>query len=94
VFLPGSFALRMGRPRPNPIVDGSFVADFTLATDQPADLILFDITGREVFRRAVNLGKGQHALSVPVGGGIKQGLYVLTLRQGGHNASTRAYIVR
>jgi len=94
VFLPGSFALRMGRPRPNPIVDGSFVADFTLATDQPADLILFDITGREVFRRAVNLGKGQHALSVPVGGGLKQGLYVLTLRQGGHNASTRAYIVR
>ena len=94
VFLPGSFALRMSPPRPNPIVAGTFVADFSLATDEPADLILFDITGREVLRRRVNLGKGPHTLTLPVPNGTHQGLYVLTLRQGGHNTSSRAYIVR
>jgi hypothetical protein len=94
VFLPGSFPLRMSPPRPNPIVGGTFVADFSLATDEPADLILFDITGREVMRRRVALGKGPHTVTLPVPSGLKQGLYVLTLRQGGHNASTRAYLVR
>jgi hypothetical protein len=94
VFLPGSFALRMSPPRPNPIVGGTFVADFSLATDEPADLVLIDITGREVLRRRVNLGKGPHTLTLPVPGGIKQGLYLLLLRQGDHNASSRAYVVR
>jgi hypothetical protein len=94
VFLPGSFPLRMSPPRPNPIVGGTFVADFSLATNEPADLILFDITGREVMRRRVALGKGPHTVSLPVPNGLNQGLYVLTLRQGGHNASTRAFLVR
>jgi hypothetical protein len=94
VFLPGSFPLRMSPPRPNPIVAGTFVAEFALATSEPADLILFDITGREVLRRSVNLGKGPHTVTIPVPSDLHQGLYVLTLRQGGHNASTRAYLVR
>jgi hypothetical protein len=94
VFLPGSFPLRMSPPRPNPIVSGTFVAEFALATSEPADLILFDVTGREVLRRSVNLGKGPHTVTVPVPSDLHQGLYVLTLRQGGHNASTRAYLVR
>ena len=94
VFFPGSFPLRMGPPRPNPIVGNTFVADFSLATDEPADLILFDITGREVLRRRVSLGKGPHTVTLPVPGDLKQGLYVLTLRQGGHNESARAYLVR
>jgi hypothetical protein len=94
VFLPGTFPLRMSPPRPNPIVSGTFVAEFALATAEPAELILFDITGREVLRRSINLGKGPHTVTVPVPSDLKQGLYVLTLRQGGHNASTRAYLVR
>jgi len=94
VFFPSSFALRMGPPRPNPIVGGTFVADFSLATDEPADLILFDISGREVLRRRVSLGRGPHTVTLPVPGDLKQGLYVLTLRQGGHNESARAYLVR
>jgi len=94
VFLPGSFPLRMSPPRPNPIVGGTFVAEFSLATDEPADLILFDISGREVMRRSVSLGKGPHQVTLPVPSGLHQGLYVLTLRQGGHNESARAYLVR
>jgi hypothetical protein len=70
------------------------VADVSLATDEPADLILFDITGREVLRQHVSLGKGPHLVTLQVPSGTHQGLYVLTLRQGGHNTSSRAYIVR
>jgi hypothetical protein len=94
VFLPGSFALRMSPPRPNPIVGGTFVAEFSLATDEPADLVLIDITGREVMRQRVSLGKGPHTVTLPVPAGTRQGLYILLLRQGGHNASSRAYLVR
>ena len=94
VFLPGAFPMRMGPPRPDPVVGNTFVADFSLAGDGPADLILFDVSGREVFRRTVILGKGPHTLALPVASGLKQGLYVLTLRQGGHNASTRVHLVR
>jgi len=94
VFLPGAFPMRMGPPRPDPVVGNTFVADFSLAGDGPADLILFDVSGREVFRRTVILGKGPHTLTLPVTSGLKQGLYVLTLRQDGHNASTRVHLVR
>jgi len=94
VFLPGGFSLRMAPPRPNPITGNSFVAAFSLAADGPADLILFDVSGREVLRRSVSFNKGPHTVTLPVPSGLHQGLYVLTLRQGGHNASTRAYLVR
>jgi hypothetical protein len=94
VFLPSTFGLSMSAPRPNPVTGNSFVAAFSLATNEPADLILFDISGREVLRQRINPGAGPHTFTVPVGHGLKQGLYVLTLRQGGHNASTRAYLVR
>jgi hypothetical protein len=91
---PGPFPLRLSSPRPNPIVDGTFVADFSLATDEPADLLLFDISGRQVLRQRVNLGQGPHTVSLQVPAGLRQGLYVLMLRQSGHNASSRAYLVR
>jgi hypothetical protein len=91
---PGPFPLRLSSPRPNPIVGGTFVADFSLATDEPADLLLFDISGRQVLRQRVNLGQGPHTVSLQVPAGLRQGLYVLMLRQSGHNASSRAYLVR
>jgi hypothetical protein len=94
VFLPSSFRLAVLAPRPNPVTGTSFVANYSLFQNAPADLILFDITGREVFRRAVGGGIGPHALTLPVDPGLHQGMYVLTLRQGGHNASTRIFLVR
>ena len=81
-------------PWPNPVTGSSFTAIFSVPEAGPADLILHDITGREVYRQTVTLGKGQHTLTLPVGSELKQGLYVLTLRQGGHNASTRVHLVR
>ena len=94
LFLPSTFPLAMSASRPNPVGGTSFTVSVALATDEPADLLLYDISGREVFKQTVNLGKGPHTLVLPVGGGLKQGLYVLQLRQGGHNASTRVHLVR
>jgi hypothetical protein len=86
--------LQMAPPRPNPVVGGSFEVEFSLATDEPAELLLIDVSGREVMRRPVNLGKGPHNLLVPVPAGLNQGLYFLTVRQGDRNASSRACLVR
>lgn len=94
VFLPLVFPLSLAPPRPNPVVGNSFGVAFSLATDEPAALILHDIGGREVFRRSVSLGRGSHTLSLPVDAGLHQGLYVLTIRQGDRNTSTRFHLVR
>lgn len=93
-FLPSSFQLALSTPWPNPVTGATFVANFMLATNEPADLILFDITGREVYRRSLSPGQGPQSLTLPVGPELKQGMYVLTLRQGGHNASTRVHLLR
>lgn len=94
VFLPSTFPLSMSPPRPNPVTGSSFVASFSLAASEPADLILFDISGREILRQTVNPGVGPHTATLQVGHGLRQGLYILTVRQGGHNASARVYLVR
>jgi hypothetical protein len=94
VFLPASFPLSIQRPRPNPVTGSSFTVSFSLATNEPADLILHDIAGREMLRRTVNLGMGPHTVSLPVPSSFHQGLYVLTVRQGDHNSSTRVNLVR
>lgn len=94
VFVPGTFPLQMAAPRPNPVTGATFSASFSLATTEPADLILFDITGREVYRRSITPVQGQQTLTIPVGPELKQGMYVLTLRQGGRNASTRVHLLR
>ena len=93
VFLPSTFPLSMSAS-PNPVVGNSLTARFSLARNEPADVILFDISGREVYRQPVNPVAGPQVLSIPVGHGLRQGMYVLTVRQGGHNASTRVQLVR
>lgn len=94
VFLPSSFGLSLATPFPNPVPGNAFTVDLSLLTDAPAELILHDIAGREVYRQRIALNRGTHRLTLPVSHDLKQGLYVLTLRQGGHNASTRVHLVR
>jgi hypothetical protein len=94
VFLPLVFPFSIGPPRPNPVVGSSFGVSFSLATNDPAEIVLYDVTGREVFRRDVSLGQGTHTLTLPLGSGLHQGLYVMTLRQAGHKTSTRFHLVR
>jgi hypothetical protein len=94
VFLPLVFPFSLASPRPNPVVGSSYGVSFSLATDEPAVLTLHDITGREVFRRTLNDGQGAHTLTLPVAGNLPQGLYILRLRQGSRDTSTRFHLVR
>ena len=94
VFLPLVFPFSLAAPRPNPVVGSSYGVSFSLATNDPAVLTLHDITGREVFRRTLTEGQGAHTLTLPVAGGLPQGLYILRLRQGGRDTSTRFHLVR
>jgi hypothetical protein len=94
VFLPLLFPFSLSPPRPNPVVGSTYGVTFSLATNEPAVLTLHDITGREVFRHTVTSGQGTHSLSLPVGGKLPQGLYVLRLRQGSRDTSTRFHLVR
>jgi len=94
VFLPVSFPLSLAPPRPNPVVGSSFGVSFALATNDPAEIVLYDITGREVFRRDVSLGQGTHTLTLPVDGKLHHGMYVMTLRQGDRKTSARFHLVR
>lgn len=94
VFLPLVFPFSLASPRPNPVVGSSYGVSFSLATNEPAVLTLHDITGREVFRRTLNDGQGAHTLTLPVAGNLPQGLYILRLRQGSRDTSTRFHLVR
>ena len=93
VFLPNSFPLSISRPD-IPITTRSFAVSLSLATHEPAELVLYDIAGRVVERQAVNLGMGPHTLTFSVGPDVGQGLYFLQLRQGGRDTSTRVHYVR
>ena len=94
VFLPSSFPLSLSRPEPYPVTTSSFTVSLMLATNEPAELVLFDIAGREVDRQPVNLGQGPHTVTFQVGSGAGQGLYFLRLRQGGADVSTKVHFVR
>ena len=94
VYLPSSFPLSVSRPDPYPVTTSSFVVNLSLATNEPAELVLYDIAGREVQRQAVNLGMGPHTTTFTVGGSPGQGLYFLQLRQGGRDTSTKVHFVR
>jgi hypothetical protein len=84
----------LSRPEPYPVTQGSFIVQFSLSSSEPAELLMFDITGREVHRQAVSLGAGAHAVIVNMDPALKQGLYLLQLRQGGRDATTKVHYVR
>ena len=94
VYLSSNFPLSLSRPEPYPVSSSSFTVNLSLATNEPAELVLFDIAGREVERQPVNLGPGPHTVTFQVGSSLGQGLYFLRLRQGGHDTSTKVHFVR
>lgn len=94
VLLPSEFPLRLARVRPNPVVASSFEAYVSLAVDAPAELLLYDITGREVARREVSAGLGDRLVPFPLGADVRSGLYLLRLRQGSRSCTTRVLITR
>jgi len=94
VFVSSSFPLSISRPDPYPVTTTSFFVNISLATNEPAELVLYDIAGRALERQAVNLGMGPHTVTFKVDSGLGQGLYFLRLKQAGRDTATRVHFVR
>jgi hypothetical protein len=76
-------ALALAPPHPNPARAGAIRLRYTLATDAPAALELFDVAGRRVTSRDLGApGKGDHEVSLDTRA-LAPGLYLVRLTQTG-----------
>jgi hypothetical protein len=92
VTVPQRATLALVGARPNPAVDGPVVV-FSLASDSPARLELFDLAGRRLATREVGtLGAGEHHLRI--GESLAPGLYVARLAQQGKVVTARFAVAR
>jgi hypothetical protein len=90
----GPVAFALNRVSPNP-AQGALRVSFSLKNSKPATLSLFDVTGRQVSSRRVDmLGPGRHAATLGEGASLPAGLYMIRLTQDGKSLSTRAALVR
>ncbi len=86
------FALRGLTPNPSA---GDPVVSFSLASDAPATLELFDLHGRLVLSHEAGApGAGAHSVRLEGRGRLPAGVYTVRLRQGLSLATARAVIVR
>jgi len=66
----------------------------TLATQDPATLTLFDVTGREIGSEEVgHLGVGSHVVT-PRQGPVRSGIYLARLTQDGRSVACRIAVLR
>jgi len=71
---------------------GPLVVSFSLASDAPAALAVFDISGRIVVRRDLgSFGPGAHTLQL---GDLPTGAYMLRLTQADRSLTSRAVVIR
>ncbi|HEV2105064.1 MAG TPA: hypothetical protein VGU27_04980, partial [Candidatus Eisenbacteria bacterium] len=78
----------------NPSAAGALSVRFSLASWAPAELALYDLTGRRVWRREVGaLGSGEHTLAVGAEAALAPGLYWARLSQGAQHAGARVVLV-
>ncbi|HEV2105063.1 MAG TPA: hypothetical protein VGU27_04975 [Candidatus Eisenbacteria bacterium] len=78
----------------NPSAAGALSLKFSLASWAPAELSLYDLTGRRVWRREVGvLGAGEHTLAVGAETALAPGLYWARLQQAGQTAGARIALV-
>jgi hypothetical protein len=87
-----SASLALHGSAPNPGRDPSVI--FTLPDARPASLVVYDVSGREVSRRAVGaLGAGRHAIPLRGSATLAPGLYVVHLVREGKKLVARAVVV-
>ncbi len=81
------------RAWPNPARGGRVTVSFRLASDEPAELALYDVAGRLVLReRPATHRAGDHDVVLGSERPLRAGVYRLRLTQGAH-ASSRPLIV-
>ena len=86
-----SFGLRGAVPNPSRGLNVSF----SLASAEPAQLAVYDLSGREVRSRQVgSLGAGRHLVSLGAPGTLAPGIYLVRLMQGRRQLVARAVVVR
>ena len=89
---PALFALR--GVSPNPATTALHV-NFSLKNASLATLSLFDVTGRQLGSRRVDmLGPGWHTVTLGERATLPAGLYIVRLTQDGKSLTTRAALVR
>ena len=89
---PARLALRGALQNPTPA--DRFVVSFSLAATSPAQLEMYDVTGRCVLRRHVGgMGPGWHDVRLTHEGRIAAGIYHLRLSQDGQTKTARVAVV-
>lgn len=79
---------------PNPTAQDVNVF-FSLASDVPGTLALYDIAGRQVELRWLGgMGPGLHVVNLTQGKSVRAGIYIVRLTQGGRTVQRRVAIVR
>ena len=79
---------------PNPTRDAMRV-DFTLASRSPAEIAVFDVAGREIWKRSLGAhALGKQSLTVPVPAAARSGYYVVRVRQDGTSAERSIVLLR
>lgn len=94
VGVPTAFHTALHGLRPNPS-ERDLVLAFSLRDGQPAELTIFDATGRHRWsRRLESFGPGNHILNLGRTPVLPPGVYLLRLTQGDVSISSRAVILR
>lgn len=93
VEVPLAFALALEGARPNP-ARGVLQVALTLPDGAPAQLALYDLSGRRIASREVGAhGPGRHVVRLD-DGALAPGLYWVTLTHGGRTLRARVAVVR
>ncbi len=93
VTVPGAPRFALSGARPNPAHGSDLRVAFSLPHAAPAELALYDVSGRRVASRDVGaLGAGAHVAKLAEGERIAPGLYWLRLSQGAERTTTRVVI--
>ena len=83
---PLAFSLRV----PNP-VSGKLTTSFSLPSNEPAELAVFDIGGRSVAKQNVGGRAGNQSVTL---GRLPAGVYMVRLTQSGRSLSNRVAVIQ
>jgi hypothetical protein len=80
---------------PNPSRGGALAVAFVLASAEPAQLELVDVSGRRVLTREVGaLGAGRHVVELAGGTRLAPGLYLARITQGSNRGTVRIVVLQ
>jgi len=90
---PSAPALQLALVSANPSTTGRVTLALSLASEAPARLELVDVTGRRLATRNLSsLGPGRHTLTLDEAVGVRAGVYILRLSQGGASTTRRMVV--